>query len=74
MKHLTITYDGLDLFDGDVFGMTWEEDEGEVSVTGRITTKPGLAQQLAAVAQRRQNALDGRRLNDTSEVGPQGPQ
>lgn len=41
MKRLTITYGGLELFDGDIADFQWSEDHlGGVSVTGRPPKEP----------------------------------
>lgn len=36
MKRLTITYDGINLFDADVDEITWSDANGGVSVQGKV--------------------------------------
>lgn len=53
MKRLTITYDGVTLFDGEVAEIAWKDSENEVSVTGKqrkqsaATAVSGLGDMLA---------------------------
>lgn len=46
MKRLTISYDGRDLFDGDIAEFTWSETDDEVTVRGRLTPKPSIGEML----------------------------
>lgn len=39
-KRLRITYGGNDLFDAEVLSLTYAEDDGTVTVTGRTKPKP----------------------------------
>lgn len=50
MKRLTITYDGRELYDGDVAEFTWKESDSEIVVTGRTEARPSLMDALKTAA------------------------
>jgi hypothetical protein len=55
VKRGTISYNGANLFDGDVVSMQWNESEDEVSVTFKLTEKPGLADLIQSAISKQQN-------------------
>lgn len=61
MKHLTITYDGRELFDGDVAELQWTDGDGEVKIAARTTPRKSLGDVLADVAA---NGHNGKTLGD----------
>lgn len=59
MKHLKIEYNGRVLFDGEVVGMDWSEGTDQVTVTGRLTEKPGIKDLINAATAQKRNGNHG---------------
>lgn len=56
MKRLTVTYAGRKLFDGDIAEFTWTENDTDITVKGRTTQKPSLAETLRSAASKQRTA------------------
>lgn len=77
MKCLTITLDDKTLFSGEVHEITWQENDQIVSVTGKFTQGPGIAQQflagLQAAQQRQQPQVQSSPTESSDSVNQRPP-
>lgn len=58
LKHLTITYNGHTLYDGEIAELIWSDTEGGVRVEGRVrparaSAGPGLLDMLTSFSKQR---------------------
>jgi hypothetical protein len=58
VKDLKIEVDGRVVFDGEVAEVQWQENDEQVSVTGRFKRSPSLQEMMARAAAERQLMQD----------------
>jgi hypothetical protein len=68
VKELKIEIDGRVLFHSDVLEVQWQENDEQVTVTGRFTKAPTLQDMLMAEAMKRQAKQDLENTADDSDV------
>lgn len=78
MRHLTITYNDVTIFDGQVDEFTWSDSDGGILVKGGVKRAPaggGLGGLLGAMAgarrQQTENIAAARQLELNDEAPPQ---